>query len=119
MSARSPLQVFKRLDFGPRIIRAPKLSGNGAFWQKPHFTTTIKMSSIGGAGIGAGFYAVVSSPAQMVSQPEGTEDKAHHLQDGKGFTNPWDSYVQASTFQVLKTLFWSVPNSLTRIRLNR
>ena len=117
MSARSPLTMLKRLACSPGILRASKLSGNRAFWQKPQFTTTVKMSSIGGAGIGAGLYAVVSSPSQMASQPEGTDDKAHHLKDGKGFTNPWDSYVQASTFKVLKALFWSVPN-LLKIRIN-
>jgi hypothetical protein len=117
MSASSPLQVLKRLAFGPRITRA-SITGNRAFWQKPHFTKTIKMSSIGGAGVGAGFYAVVSSPAQIVTQPEGTEDKAHHLKDGKGFTNPWDSYVPTSTFQVFKTLLWSVLNLLPKPRLN-
>lgn len=66
------------------------------------------MSSIGGAGIGAGFYAVVSSPAHSAAQPEGTEDKAHHLKHGKGFMNPWDSYVESSPFQIMKALFWLV-----------
>jgi N-acyl-phosphatidylethanolamine-hydrolysing phospholipase D len=64
------------------------------------------MSSIGGAGIGASLYAVVSSPTQIAAQPEGTEEKAHHLKNGKGFTNPWDSYVAISLWDIFKVVFW-------------
>jgi N-acyl-phosphatidylethanolamine-hydrolysing phospholipase D len=71
-------------------------------------TTTLKMSSIGGTGIGAGLYAAVSTPTQGAAQPEDAKDKAHHLKGGKGFTNPWDSYVPFTGFQVFKTLIWLV-----------
>jgi N-acyl-phosphatidylethanolamine-hydrolysing phospholipase D len=66
------------------------------------------MSSIGGAGIGVGLYAAVSTPTQGAAQPEDAAAKAHHLKDGKGFTNPWDSYVAFTPFQVFKTLYWLV-----------
>lgn len=62
------------------------------------------MSSFGGAGIGAGLYAVVSNPAQILSQPEEAAAKAHHLKNGKGFTNPWDSYKELSALQI----FWAI-----------
>jgi N-acyl-phosphatidylethanolamine-hydrolysing phospholipase D len=64
------------------------------------------MSSMGGAGIGAGLYAAISTPTQGAAQPEDAKDKAHHLKGG--FTNPWDSYVPFTAFQVFKALTWSV-----------
>lgn len=59
------------------------------------------MSSIGGAGIGAALYAAVSNPRQVAAQPEEAAAKAHHLKNGKGFTNPWDSYVELGAFQIM------------------
>lgn len=76
------------------------------FLQTPQFSTTIKMSSIGGATIGAGLYAAVSNPAQIGATPEDAADKRHHLKNGKGFTNPWDSYVDATPWQLLTGLGW-------------
>ncbi|KNG49699.1 zn-dependent hydrolase oxidoreductase [Stemphylium lycopersici] len=70
-------------------------------------TTTVKMSSIGGASIGAGLYAAVSNPAQIAARPEEAEEKRHHLRNGKGFTNPWDSYVDISPWTLLvKGMIW-------------
>lgn len=76
----------------------------GPFWQKPQFSTAAKMSSIGGAGIGAGLYAAVSNPGQIAAQPEEAAAKAHHLKNGKGFTNPWESYSELSALQI----FWGI-----------
>ena len=80
-----------------------------AFWQTPQFSTTAKMSSIGGAGLGAGLYAVVSNPSQVLSQPEEAAAKAHHLKNGKGFTNPWESYTELTPFTMLWGLFVYAP----------
>jgi N-acyl-phosphatidylethanolamine-hydrolysing phospholipase D len=66
------------------------------------------MSSIGGASIGTALYAIVSNPTQLAAQPEEAKDKAHHLKNGSGFTNPWDSYVANSALKVFSTLIWSV-----------
>lgn len=76
------------------------------FWQTPRFSTTVKMSSIGGASIGAGLYAVVSNPAQIAARPEEAEARSHHLKNGKGFTNPWDSYVEASPWELVSSMLW-------------
>ncbi|KAF9696916.1 hypothetical protein EKO04_005087 [Ascochyta lentis] len=59
------------------------------------------MSSLGGAGISAGLYAAVSNPSQIAAQPEDAAAKAHHLKNGKGFTNPWDSYTELNPFQMM------------------
>lgn len=77
------------------------------FWQKPHFARTLKMSSIGGASIGVGLYAVVSNPAQIAAKPEEADEKRHHLKNGKGFTNPWDSYIESSAWELqIKGMLW-------------
>lgn len=65
------------------------------------------MSSIGGAGIGAGLSAVVSNPSQLGTAPEEAKDRKHHLEGGKGFTNPWDSYVDVGLWDlVVKGMLW-------------
>ena len=65
------------------------------------------MSSLGAAGISAGLYAVVSNPAQIAAVPEDAKEKRHHLKNGKGFTNPWDSYVEVGAWELLlKGMFW-------------
>jgi hypothetical protein len=94
-----------------RILRTSRnyrgLEKHQRFWQIPHFATTVKMSSIGGATIGAGLYAAVSNPAQLAAKPEEADEKRHHLKNGKGFTNPWDSYVESSPWELLiKGMLW-------------
>ncbi|KAF2828860.1 Metallo-hydrolase/oxidoreductase [Ophiobolus disseminans] len=64
------------------------------------------MSSIGGAGIGVGLHAIISNPAQIAAQPEDAKDKAHHLKNGKGFTNPWDSFIDTTPLQFMRMFFW-------------
>ncbi|KAF2025993.1 Metallo-hydrolase/oxidoreductase [Setomelanomma holmii] len=64
------------------------------------------MSSIGGAGIGAGLYAAVSNPSQIAAEPEDAKDKRHHLKNGKGFTNPWESYQELTFWGFAKASLW-------------
>ncbi|KAL8785987.1 MAG: hypothetical protein Q9213_003063 [Squamulea squamosa] len=45
----------------------------------------------------AALYAAVVSPASITGAvPEEAKDKRHHLKDGKGFDNPWDSWRDLS-----------------------
>src|SRR5689334_8337189 len=98
MSLRSFRCLLRSLNANRTLQNSAKQQ---PFWQKHHFSTTVQMSSIGGAGIGAGLYAVVSNPRQIAAQPEEAAAKAHHLKNGKGFTNPWDSYVELGVFQIM------------------
>jgi len=78
-------------------------------WCKPRFLgSRVKMSSIGGgAGVGMGLYAAVGNPAQVASQPEEAAEKRHHLKNGKGFTNPWESYTESSFWELaVKGFIW-------------
>lgn len=82
-------------------------------WQTPQFHRTIKMSA-GGLGVGsAGLYAVVTNPAQIGAKPEGADEKKHHLKNGKGFVNPWDSYRELSPFRMLTAMLWYVTSFST------
>jgi N-acyl-phosphatidylethanolamine-hydrolysing phospholipase D len=110
MSSRLPLsaRIPRRLLRGSQTQRRyQSINKPPGFWQKPQFSTTVKMSSIGGASIGVGLYAAVSNPAQVAAKPEEADEKRHHLKNGKGFTNPWDSYVESSFVDlVVKGIFW-------------
>lgn len=66
------------------------------------------MSSIGGAGFGAGLYAAISTPTQSAAEPEEAKDKKHHLKGAKGFTNPWDSYTAMTVVEIFRTVIWYV-----------
>lgn len=80
---------------------------NSTRWQKPRFAFTVKMSSAGAAGIGAaGLYAIVSNPAQIGARPEEAEERSHHLQNGKGFVNPWDSFRDFNPFKIMLSMVW-------------
>lgn len=46
-----------------------------------------------GSGTAAALYAATVSPASITGAvPEEAKDKKHHLKNGKGFDNPWDSW---------------------------
>ncbi|KAK5733647.1 hypothetical protein LTR17_009500 [Elasticomyces elasticus] len=44
--------------------------------------------------------AIVSSPTTPSQQPADIAAKAHHNKHGKGFVNPWPSYVEQSGLQI-------------------
>jgi len=64
----------------------------------------------GATGVGAAasalLYAVVSNPAQVGAQPEDAKAKKHHLKHGRGFENPWDSFISYSVPRVLGGMTW-------------
>lgn len=60
------------------------------------------MSNIGTAGA---LYAVTTSPASVLGAvPEDAKEKRHHLKDGKGFINPWESFKMMSTWGIIRTM---------------
>lgn len=65
------------------------------------FYTTRNMAS---ASTAAALYAAVTSPAQRAAVPEDLQEKRHHLKDGKGFHNPWDSWVDRTGWQIMKAI---------------
>ncbi|KAI4166217.1 MAG: hypothetical protein LQ342_000103 [Letrouitia transgressa] len=60
------------------------------------------MSNIGTAGA---LYAVSTSPASVLGAvPEDAKEKRHHLKDGKGFVNPWESFNMMSSWGIIRTM---------------
>lgn len=66
------------------FIKNPK-----PFSQRP-FSTSLHMSSSSASA--ALYAATISSSSVLGAVPEEAKDKQHHLKDGKGFRNPWDSW---------------------------
>ena len=57
------------------------------------------------SGTAASLYAATISPASVNgAEPEEAKDKRHHLKDGKGFTNPWDSWREFSGPGIMKAM---------------
>ncbi|PVI04905.1 Metallo-hydrolase/oxidoreductase [Periconia macrospinosa] len=107
--------AFSRQFFGSPASSGSKsrsASGSTSWWATPRFpnfkmsSTTATAVSIGSVGL----YAVVSNPAQIGAQPEDAKQKKHHLKDGKGFTNPWDSFKEMTT--------WQITTGMARRRIN-
>jgi N-acyl-phosphatidylethanolamine-hydrolysing phospholipase D len=55
-----------------------------------------------GGTIAAALYTcALTAPGPLGGVPEDAKPKAHHLPDGKGFTNPWDSWRELSIPKVV------------------
>lgn len=59
---------------------------------------------VANAGTSSALYAAVTSPATRAAVPEDSKEKAHHLKDGKGFRNPWDSWHDQSAWSIISTI---------------
>jgi hypothetical protein len=68
---------------------------------KKQFHTAIRMSSATTAAV---LYAsVISSPQLLGAEPEDAKELKHHLKGG-GFTNPWDSFLDRSGWQIASAM---------------
>ena len=86
--------LFRILSFAKR--RSPRPASKQAFH------TSSKMA---GPSTSAVLYATVSNASVMGGVPESAKEKKHHLKDGKGFVNPWDSYRHQELLQLLPDIF--------------
>lgn len=60
-----------------------------------------------GAGTSAALYASVISASQVTGAvPEDATDLKHHLKDGKGFRNPWESFVDPFGPKIALQMIW-------------
>jgi len=112
-SSRSPNFLFTPAGLharAGRVFQSQRSAKSGPWWQSPRFVYTVKMSSLGGGLGSAALFAVVSNPAQVGSRPEDTDEKSHHLKNGKGFVNLWDSFRDFSAPAMGMRLLWYVPS---------
>jgi len=60
----------------------------------------------GGMTMAAIYAASISSPTALGAVPEDVEAKAHHLKNGKGFTNPWESWKEFNPATIIRGMIW-------------
>jgi hypothetical protein len=59
------------------------------------------------ASTSAALYASVISASQVTGAvPEDAADLRHHLKHGKGFRNPWDSFVDPIGPKIIMQMLW-------------
>lgn len=70
------------------------------------FSSSPTMSS---AATAAALYAAtISASATTGAKPEEAKDESHHLQNGMGFTNPWESWRDMTALEIMRALAWRV-----------
>ncbi len=75
------------------------------------FSGSPRMSS---SATAAALYAATVSSSQITGAVPGEiKEKRHHLKDGKGFTNPWDSWREMSGPTIMKAMIWYVNQTTT------
>ena len=72
--------------------------------QKPSAAQTRVMS--GGMTAAALYACTMTSPTALGAVPEDAEAKSHHLKDGVGFKNPWNSWKDFSAPGIMKAMIW-------------
>ena len=80
-------------------LRSTRLFGSN----RRAFSTSLVMAS---ATTSALLHATVSSPGAKSAQPSDIQNKQHHNKHGKGFVNPWDSYIERSAPRLLGAMAW-------------
>ncbi|KAF2500636.1 Zn-dependent hydrolase/oxidoreductase [Lophium mytilinum] len=55
----------------------------------------------------AALYSATTSPAQLAgAEPEDAQELKHHLKNGKGFLNPWDSWKETVGPMIIFEMIW-------------
>ena len=69
--------------------------------------------------VAAALTATVSETPRWGVSPSDAKSKRHHLKDGKGFTNPWDSWTELDPSKLLMALVkYAAPLRTPRIDLD-
>ena len=84
--------------FFSQIFSFAKRRKPSSTFSKQTFHSSSRMA---GPGTSALLYATVSNVTATAATPESAKDKKHHLEDGKGFVNPWDSWREMKLLQIL------------------
>ena len=73
-----------------------------------------------GSGTAAVLYAATISNASITGAvPEESKERRHHLKDGKGFTNPWDSWKEMSGPSIMRAMAGLDFRRYTKLELTR
>lgn len=68
--------------------------------------TPIQATTMAGSVTAATAYALasISTPSALGAVPEDAADKKHHVKNGVGFTNPWESWKDFYPPKILKEM---------------
>ncbi len=55
------------------------------------------------------YAATFSGPSTIGAVPEDDKEKSHHLKGGKGFRNPWPSYISKTGWEIRRAMLWYAP----------
>jgi len=72
------------------------------------------MASAGGMTAAVLYVCTTSPPSNLGAVPEDVESKKHHLMNGKGFKNPWESWVELSPPKIMGRMIWYFTYSTIR-----
>jgi hypothetical protein len=70
--------------------------------------TATQRTMSSGMTMAAVYALTLTSPTALGAVPEEAAEKAHHLKDGKGFTNPWESWREFNAPQLIRKMIWWV-----------
>jgi N-acyl-phosphatidylethanolamine-hydrolysing phospholipase D len=98
----SPLNFFQSAA-SATLAHSSRRSARLLSSTKRTFSTSSVMAS---ATTSALLYATVSSPGARSAQPSDVQEKRHHNKHGKGFVNPWDSYIERGPAELLGAMTW-------------
>jgi N-acyl-phosphatidylethanolamine-hydrolysing phospholipase D len=98
-----------RSFFRTFLRRRPTQHGNksnNSSQQHPRRTSATQISSMAGMTSAVLYACTTTSPTGLGAVPEDSEAKAHHLKNGKGFTNPWESWKELKPAQIMLGMAW-------------
>jgi N-acyl-phosphatidylethanolamine-hydrolysing phospholipase D len=50
------------------------------------------------------YASVISSSQISGAEPEDAQERRHHAKGGKGFINPWESWIDQNGFQIISKM---------------
>ncbi|CAG8973495.1 hypothetical protein HYALB_00002820 [Hymenoscyphus albidus] len=65
-----------------------------------------KRAMSNGMAAAMAYACTMTPPSALGAVPEESKEKAHHLKDGKGFRNPWPSWVDQSPIKITSAMAW-------------
>jgi len=74
--------------------------------QQQQVNQSKQVRSMAGMTAAALYACTTTSPTALGAVPEDSGAKAHHLKNGKGFTNPWESWIELSPPKILLGMAW-------------
>ena len=83
-----------------RSLRKPRNPQQRTFSNSPKMSSSVTSAIL--------YAATISTASITGAVPEEAKEKRHHLKNGKGFDNPWESWRSLTAPSILKAMVWYV-----------